>query len=239
MSKEMLFPKISIKNKWSPNDKKTFEKLSSDSFNKKKLSKYKKYTYSELSELSFSLNDEFITPYSYPELFYWDERSKKPQRIYTADIPAKLIQYFETEINLTPNSDWFIEKNEFQTIEKFCAMNWFSNKNSLLRYSYKHPELEYALELCKTIQASRIINWTLLWVYSGWMWIFMTKNLTEYKDSFDINSNLNLTVNKWLDFSSLSNEQIMKYISNPEVLKSELRSSVVKEIDSNTLDFKE
>lgn len=178
------------------------------------------HTPDELAYISYSSKKTTIA--THPMLFKWFSR------IFTYDIPLKLLDFFDTEINKKPDQYWFIENTDLPLFWKFCADNWITIRRRswrLEKYEFK-PEWEfliYATELSRQYQENMIINWTLQNNYSTSYWTFLSKNMLWMKDSITINQKLELWSERFSDLSKLTDAEINNYLLNPWDFMNEIK----------------
>lgn len=196
---------------------------------------YKDYSSKQLALISYNAKVE-IDISTYPMLF---SDLNPLKRIYTFDIPLKLLSFFKRKITFKINEFWIPEKVTMPILDRFLSDNWIT-KPVWDSWKYKAEVdknmsfLQFALDISNGYQKSIIIEWWLEWHYSWNYATFMTKNLfKEFTDDYNINNKLNIVADnfKWMD--DLSSEELEHIISNPDVFVKQLNKHIVKNEEDN------
>ncbi len=181
---------------------------------------YTKYSADDLAIISYKTSK--VNKENSPMLFKWFKR------IYTYDIPLKLLDFFNVELNKIPNEYWFVQKNEIPLFKKFCAdegiwirqwNRWVSEK---FVWKVDWEMLLRAVELAHQWQENIIINWAAQGMFAPAYATFLSKNLLWMTDNVTINQKIEVAANKFEDLSKLSNEELNNLLLNPGQMMKEI-----------------
>lgn len=189
------------------------ESVDLDLIIKHKWRDYENYTRTELALISY-LSPK-ISSRTTPMLFLqW-------KRVYTYDIPLKIEEFFEREINYTPNDNWIIEKTKLPSIQRFLIQNkitdnqwyyWLNKAN----HDPNLYQLQNAMSFAKQWVEALIIEWWMEWMYNWNFAQFLAKNIIpELKDEVKHTHDINIGA-KNDDLSNLSPEELQKILDNPK-----------------------
>lgn len=196
---------------------------------------YDKYTIDELAMISYKLDK--VSKENAPMLFEWFKR------IFTYDIPIKLLDFFDVQLNVKPNDYWFVEKKEIPLYKKFLADNWITwwQFNRWKKKYENKKEWEFfirAVELSWQWLENFIVNWTAMWLIQPTYWVFLSKNILWMVDNVNITQKIELATENFKDLSELSTEELQEMLTNPNKFASALKELSSWEIEEELIETK-
>lgn len=206
-----------INNRASKDDSLSFLRKTDISDLLERSKSHKDFTIEELALISYNAN-KWITKYTYPQLFSW------VWRLYTIDLPVKIVQYFNVKHNLDPNEFWFIEKNRVNLLEWFLAENWIIRRTHNW-WCEVYEEYEYATEIALKYLINDLAGWAINQIYNPSAVALILWNISEYSNKIKLETFWEgIKVKEELDLDSLTTEELLQLAENPSLLRKKFKS---------------
>lgn len=176
---------------------------------------YKDFTEEELAEISYNFPGR-IDRWRCPQLY------NSSWRIYTIDLPKKVIEYFDKTYEIDPNEYWYLNKLRVPFFEWFAARNWLS-KSAHIKWRQTRELYAEACDIAMWLLIENVAGWALNMVYNSATATLILKNISDYSDKIQIEAVRTVKDRNQLDFSKMPYEQLVSLAQSETLVLKELK----------------